>query len=101
MTLGAVPASGTIGAPGSVTAVLTSGGLPRAGRRVTFLLGSVEAEGFTDANGLAGAVLTPAAPAGASELSATFSGEMTSVVTALGPGSGYAGSRRAVSFDVE
>ncbi len=39
--------------------------------------------------------------AGMTELTATYSGEMTNAATRLGPGSGYAGARDEAAFAVD
>ena len=101
-TLVLAPAGGSaaVGDVVSVAAKLTSGDTPLAGKRVTFLLGESRSDATTDADGVATAELTAAAPAGQSTLSATFSGEQTMPMGAITSGAGFAGARDAVSFAV-
>jgi acetyl esterase/lipase len=101
LTLGPGARSGPIGNSVPVSATLTAGGVPLARRRVVFSIGSAEAAAVTGDDGVAATTIFPVAPAGVTELSATYSGEMTSAATLLGPGSGYAGSRDEAAFEVD
>src|SRR5205085_9783763 len=101
LTLGPGARSSPIGNSIPVSATLTAGGVPLVGRRIVFLVGSAEAAGITGTDGVAAATIVPASPAGVTKLSATYSGEMTSAATLLGPGSGYAGARDEAAFEVD
>jgi len=101
LTLGAGARSSPIGDSVPVSATLAADGVPLAGRRIIFFIGSVEAPAVTGADGVAATTVVPTAPSGVTELSATYSGEMTDAATLLGPGSGYAGSRDAAAFEVD
>ncbi len=98
LTLGSVPEWGQITDAVPVSAALISGGLPLAGRRVTFQLGAAGVEAVTGADGVAVATITLTAPAGLTELIATFSGEQSSSDPSVN--AGYAGSRDVAPFDV-
>lgn len=99
-TLDPLPGSGQITDPVPLRATLTAGGLPLEGRRVTFLLGSRRVDAVTGSDGVAEASITLTAPAEATELSATFSGEETVPASVVGRGAGYEGSRDTAPFDV-
>jgi len=100
LALAPVGGSAAVGDVVSVAARLTSGGAPLAAKRVTFLLGESRSDATTDADGVATAELTAAAPAGQTTLSATFSGEQTMPMGAITSGAGFAGAREAVPFTV-
>lgn len=89
LALDSPPARGQITDPVELRAVLTSATQPLAGRTVTFRLGSESVEATTNADGVARATLTPTAPSGSKELTATFSET-----------DGYAGSSDTSAFEV-
>jgi hypothetical protein len=84
-----------------VSATLAADGVPLAGRRVIFFIGSAEAPAVTGRRRRRRDDRRPHGARWGDRAERDFSGEMTDAATLLGPGSGYAGSRDEVGFEVD
>ena len=81
LSLATSPASGTYGSTAHVTATLSSGATPVAGKTVAFTIGSATRTGTTNSSGVASADVPLSSALGPNTLSATFGGDATTVAS--------------------
>lgn len=93
------PASAQLTDALEVAATLTADGAPVAGRRLTFTVGPQHVDSTTGPDGVARATITPSTE-GATEVTATYSGEETVGSSITGLGTGYSGSSDARAINV-